>query len=178
VATLSLSLRVIDGACMAGLVIIALGGSLAATKAIRDKAARIERTNRAVQDLYRENKAAQTALSRLDTALRANRTTLEMLRKGFSGPEPISGFLAELDTLARQAEVKITSVAPGTGVTEEFCTRTPLQFSCQGSFAGLHAMLHRLESTERFVRLSQVIVSRGAAAGSCAMEITCSLYGR
>lgn len=173
-----LSIRTLNIACLAGFLALAIGGSFVTARAAKAKTARIDRDNKTVESLRREFNKAQAALDRLDGVLKANRTTLETLRKGLSGPEPIGGFLADLDALAGKAEVKVTAVSPGQGVPEEFCTRTPLAFSCQGSFAGLHAMLHGLERTERFVRVAQVSIGRSSLSSSCAMEITCSLYGR
>jgi Tfp pilus assembly protein PilO len=175
---MQLSIRAVDGICLAAFVGLAAAGSYVATRGVHARAVRIEHERKTEEYLQREGRKAQAALNRLDAALQANRTTLEILRKGLSGPEPVSGFLADLDALARRTEVKITAVAPESAVKEEFCTRTPLTFACQGSFAGLHALLSGLENTERFVRVSQVAINRSAGTGGCGMTVTCSLFGR
>ena len=173
-----LSIRTLNTACLAGFVALAIGGSFVASRSARAKAERMDRDRKTAEVLLGEFKKAQTALGRLDATLKANQTALETLRKRLPESEPIGGFFADLDALAGKAAVKVNKVAPGQSVPEQMCTRTPLAFSCEGSFAGLHAVLHGLERMDRLVRIEQVSISRSSPSSRCSMTITCSVYGR
>jgi len=173
-----ISIRTLDIACLTGFLALALGGGFLAATSVRAKADRIDRGTKAAEALLGELKRAQDALGRLDGVLKANQTALEALRTRLPESDPIGGFLADLDALARQADAKVNKVSPGQSVREDICMRTPLAFSCEGFFAGLHAALHGLERMNRLVRVERVSMSRSSESSRCSMEITCSVYGR
>jgi Tfp pilus assembly protein PilO len=173
-----LSIRAINIGCLAGFLALAIGGNFVAARSAKAKADRVDHDVQAAKVLLGEFNKAQSALLRLDATLKANQTALETLRKRLPESDPIGGFLADLDALASKTDVKVNKVAPGESVREDICTRTPLAFSCEGSFAGLHAVLHGLEHMDRLVRAEQVSISRSSPSTRCSMDITCSVYGR
>ena len=139
---------------------------------------RNEREAKAVEVLLGESRKAQSALDRLDAAITAHQAALETLRRRLPQSDPLSGFFAEIDALARKAAVQVNMVAPGQSVREEMCTRTPLAFSCEGSYTGLYAVLHGLECMDRLVRIEGVSMRRSPPSSRCSMDVTCSVYGR
>ncbi len=173
-----LNIRTLNVACLAGFLALALGGSVTAARSAKAKAARMDRDQKAVEVLLGDLRKAESTLVRLDASLKANQTALETLRQRLPEVEPIGGFLADLDALANKADVKVNKVAPGPCVPEGICTRTPLAFSGEGSFAGLHGVLYGLERMDRLVRVERVSITRRSPSGPCSMDITCSVYGR
>ena len=173
-----LSIRTLNIACLTGFLALAIGGGFGVARCAKAKADRIERDKKAVEVLRVGLNKAQDALVRLDSTLGANQTALDMLRERLLTSEPIGGFLAGLDAVASKADVKVKQVAPGQSVREEICTRTPLAFACEGSFAGLHAVLYGLERADRLVRVEQFSISRSSPSNRCSMNVTCSVYGR
>ncbi len=173
-----LSIRTLNVACLAGFLALGLGGLVVVAAAANAKANRIERSNKAADSLLDGLKKAQSTLSQLDAILGENQAAAEKVSKRLTESEVIGGFLADLDALASEADVKINKVASGQPVAEEVYTRTPITFSCEGSFAGLHSLLYRLERMDRLVRVEQVSISRRPPSSRCSMNVLCSVYGR
>ncbi len=172
-----IGIRTLNAACLAGFVTLAAGGGFVAVWSARAKADRMARENLAAQRLLGEYRKAQSALARLDASLKANQIALETLRKRLPESEPIGRFLADLDALVREANVKVNKLTPGQSVQETICTRTPLAFSCEGSFAGLHAVVHGLEHMDRLMHVERVSIRGGYPSNRCSMDIACSVYG-
>ncbi len=173
-----LSIRTLTIACLAGFLALALGGLVVVAAAARAKANRIERSNKVADSLLDGLTEAQSTLSQLDAILRENQAAAEKVSKKLPESEVIGGFLADLDALASKADVKVNKVTSGQSVAEEVYTRTPITFSCEGSFAGLHSLLFRLERMDRLVRVEQVSISRRAPSSRYEMNAQCSVYGR
>ena len=173
-----MGIRTIDVACLAGLLALALGGGLAGVRSARTKAESVDRQNKAVEVRLAELKQARSVLGVFDRALRSNQTSLEALRERLPQSRGIGDFLADMDRLMTRNKVSLSNVTPGAPVAEELCTRRPLNFSCRGTFANLHAVLYGLERMSRLVRVDQVSISRDSLSSDCEMNASCSVYGR
>ncbi len=173
-----LSIRTLNVACLAGFLALVLGGLVVVASAARAKANRIEHSNKVADSLLGGLMEAQSTLSLLDAILMENQAAAEKVSKKLPESEVIGGFLADLDALASKADVKINKVTSGQPVAEEVYTRTPITFSCDGSFAELHSLLYRLERMDRLVRVEQISISRRSPSSRCSMNVLCSVYGR
>ena len=86
----------LDVACLSGLVVLAVGGGVLAVRSAGGHAKRMESRNESVEARIGQLREAQLALSRLDRALRANRSALDALRRRLPESEAMGGFLSNL----------------------------------------------------------------------------------
>ncbi len=170
--------RTLDMVCCAGLIALAIGGTIAALKSVAARADVFDRQREAAEMRLRELNQAQTTLGRLSDVLKVNQTALETLQKRLPESERIGQFLADLDALAGRHGVRVNNVRPGRAIREEICTRTPLSFSCEGRFSDLHALLYGLESMERLVRIEEVDMVRDSLETGCTLDVKCNVYMR
>lgn len=171
-------LQTLDGACLAGLVVLVLAGSLVAAKTVSAHRKSIASRNAAVEKRLAELKEALGVLETLERAVRSNQSALDTLRTRLPQAQGMGDFLASLDRAARRNRLELSTVQPGSVVREEWCGRTPVGITCRGAFTNLHAFLYQLETMERLVRVESVAIHGGSPTEPCGMTVSCSVYER
>jgi len=168
----------LDVTCLAGLLALTLVAGVGGMKVVSARAAAANRQEKALQASQKELAEAQTVLSSLQRAIQANQPALERLYQRLPETQSMGDFLFELDAMISRNRVALSQVAPQTPVAEVLSIRTPLQFSCRGSFLDLHTVLYSLENQTRVVRVNQVTLRRGSSEQECMMDVVCDVYGR
>ena len=175
---MQLNKRILDSLCLAGLITLILVGSVVCVKLAVVRVKSVQQKTRVIDDYVTQLKKAQTVRGRLNSAIAANEAALTQIRTRLPESESMGMFLADLDAMMDKNKVDLSKVTPGSPVSEALCRRTPLSFSCRGNFTNLHAVLYGLETQQRVVLVDKVSIVGGASPGECAMDVSCSVYGR
>jgi Tfp pilus assembly protein PilO len=172
------SIRMLDLVCLAGLLTLLAGAAAVAVPALKARADRLRREKQAVGVRFAELRRAQAVLDRLAAVLRENHAAFETMMKRLPERVEVGDIIADLDALARISRVAVARITPGQPVPDEIGTRTPITFSCLGTFAELHAFLYNLENADHLLRVERLAMTKDAASGGCSLDVSCSVYAR
>lgn len=121
-------------------------------------ASRVERLTGDLEQLEAHRLALEDVIARAET----NRARVDEFYRGWLSSEAdrLTQVIGEVKTMARQAGVRTSGLRYPDEVIEEVdLVRRSIEFSAEGSYAGMRSFIHSLERSDQFLILEDIGVN-------------------
>jgi len=92
------------------------------------------------------------------------------------GREQIYSFLDDIDSLARQNNVRLRDIRPGTIEKGDLYAQIPVNISGNAGFKEFYGFLYQLENIPRITRLDRLKVGKSPEEKTCDIEMTLTVF--